>query len=100
MREGIRLNEKESYRDHESSKNDCEFREEDRLTRKRRIALVGVIVSIFAGIVSGMSMIGSEAKIPHILIVFFSGFAGGASLVAVIKKHQMIQKSMSHEERA
>ncbi len=70
------------------------------MTRKQRIALVGIIVSILAGIASGMSMIGSEARIPHVLIVFFSGFGGGASLAAFIKKHQTIQKSMSREERA
>ena len=69
------------------------------MTRKRRIALVGIIVSILAGIASGMSMIGSKTTIPHILIVFFSGFAGGASLAAFVKKHQTIQKSISHEER-
>ena len=44
-------------------------------------------------------MIGSKTTIPHILIVFFSGFAGGASLAAFVKKHQTIQKSISHEER-
>jgi hypothetical protein len=61
---------------------------------------VGIIVSILAGIASGMTMIGSEARIPHILIIFFSGFGGGASLVAFIKKNQTIQKSISHEEQA
>lgn len=60
---------------------------------------MGLIASILAGIASGMSLVGSEARIPHILIVFFSGFGGGASLVAFIKKNQTIQKSTSHEER-
>jgi len=56
------------------------------MTFKERIALIGIICSIIAGLFSGIIMIGETASIANILIVFFSGVAGGASLVSFIKQ--------------
>lgn len=56
------------------------------MSLKKRIALIGIIFSIIAGLISGIDMIGETATTPKILIVFFSGMAGGASLVSFIRK--------------
>ena len=52
---------------------------------KERITLIGIICSIIAGLISGITMIGETATIANVLIVFFSGMAGGASLVSFIR---------------
>ncbi len=54
---------------------------------KKRIALIGIIFSLIAGLISGIDMIGEIAKTPNVLIVFFSGITGGASLVSYIRKN-------------
>ncbi len=53
---------------------------------KKRVALIGIIISIVAGLISGIDVIGEIAKTPNVLIIFFSGMAGGASLVSYISK--------------
>ena len=53
---------------------------------KKRIPLIGIIISIVAGLISGIGMIGEIASVPNVMIVFFSGMAGGASLVSFINK--------------
>jgi hypothetical protein len=51
---------------------------------KTRISIVGIIVSIIAALLSAMLSAGSDVRLAFVLTVFFSGFAGGASLVALI----------------
>jgi hypothetical protein len=51
---------------------------------KTRLSIIGLLVSIIAALISGMLSVGSEARLPLILTLFFSGMAGGASLVALI----------------
>ena len=53
---------------------------------RRRIALAGLVICIAAGLISAVDVIGSEARLVHVLTIFFSGFGGGASLVAFLKK--------------
>ena len=53
---------------------------------KKRLALIGIIASIFAGFVAGLDIIGGKAGLASIIAIYFSGFGGGASLVAFIKK--------------
>jgi hypothetical protein len=66
----------------------CEIMfEEDAVGIKKRIALIGIIVSILAGFVSGLNIIGEKAGLASVLIIFFSGFGGGASLVAFLIKN-------------
>jgi hypothetical protein len=54
------------------------------MTRKTRLPFLGLLLSIIAALISGMLSVGSETKLPLVLILFFSGMAGGASLVALI----------------
>jgi hypothetical protein len=56
------------------------------MTRRRKISLGGLILCIVAGFFSSVYVIGSEARLVQVLTIFFSGFGGGASLVAFIKK--------------
>lgn len=59
---------------------------------KERMALIGIICSIIAGLISGFTMIGETATTAKVLIVFFSGTAGGASLVSFIRQNKKNQK--------
>jgi len=51
---------------------------------RTRISIVGILVSIIAALLSAMLSSGSDVRLAFILTVFFSGFAGGASLVSII----------------
>ena len=51
---------------------------------RTRISIVGILVSIIAALLSAMLTTGSDVRLAFILTVFFSGFAGGASLVSII----------------
>ena len=51
---------------------------------KTRISIIGVLVSIIAALISAMLASGSEVRLAFVLMVFCSGFAGGASLVSLI----------------
>ncbi|NQU86860.1 MAG: hypothetical protein HQ541_13980 [Mariniphaga sp.] len=55
---------------------------------KKRLALTGIILTTLAGIISGFDMIGETATTAKILIVFFSGFGGGVSLMQFIQKRK------------
>lgn len=57
-----------------------------KMKRRRRIALTGLVICVASGLLSAMTCIGSEARLVHVLTIFFSGFGGGASLVALVKK--------------
>ena len=56
------------------------------MNSKERMALIGIICSITAGLISGFTMIGETATTANVLIVFFSGMAGGASMVSFIRQ--------------
>ena len=51
---------------------------------RTRISIVGILVSIIAALLSAMLATGSEVRLAFVLAVFFSGFAGGASLMSII----------------
>ena len=53
---------------------------------RQKIALAGLLICIAAGLISMINVIGGEARFVHVLAIFFTGFGGGASLVAFIKK--------------
>ena len=61
------------------------------MTIKKRIALIGIIISIVAGLVAGIDMIGETASTANVLIVFFSGMTGGASLTSYIRNKKKIE---------
>ena len=52
---------------------------------RKRLSLIGIIMSLIAGLVAGIDMIGETATTPNVLIVFFTGVAGGASLVSYFR---------------
>jgi hypothetical protein len=54
------------------------------MTVKTRISIAGILVSIIAALLSAMLTLDSDVRLVFVLTVFFSGFAGGASLVALI----------------
>jgi len=54
------------------------------MTVKTRISIVGILVSIIAALLSAMLTADSDVRLVFVLTVFFSGFMGGASLVALI----------------
>jgi len=56
------------------------------MTLKRRLALVATIISVVIGAVTSLSLVGREARLVDVAILFFSGFAGGASLLAPIRR--------------
>lgn len=58
---------------------------------KKRIALIGILVSIVAGLVSGIDIIGETARTANVLVIFFSGMTGGASLVSFLRKNKKIK---------
>jgi hypothetical protein len=51
---------------------------------RTRFSIVGILLSIIAALLSAMLSSGSDVRLAFILTVFFSGFAGGASLVSII----------------
>ena len=51
---------------------------------RTRISIVGILLSIVAALLSSMLSTGSEVRLAFVLTVFFSGFAGGASVVSII----------------
>jgi hypothetical protein len=59
--------------------------EEAQLTTRQKISIFGISLAIIVGIVSALTVIGREARLPDVLTIFCAGFAGGASLVALIR---------------
>jgi hypothetical protein len=51
---------------------------------RRRVSLVVLAASILAGVISSLLIVGTQARLVHVLTMYFSGFAGGASLAAFI----------------
>jgi hypothetical protein len=55
------------------------------LNTKQKIFLIGILLFIVAGLVSAISVIGRQARLVDVLILFFTGFAGGAFLISFIR---------------
>jgi hypothetical protein len=55
------------------------------LNTKQKLHLVGLLLFIVAGLVSAISVIGRQTRLVDALILFFTGFAGGAFLVSFIR---------------
>ena len=51
---------------------------------RSRISIIGIILSIVTALLAAMASTGSTVRIPLVLTIFFSGFAGGASLAVLI----------------
>jgi hypothetical protein len=62
------------------------------MNKNKRIALVSIILTLLAGLISGFNMIGKVASLAQVLIIFFSGFGGGASLVHLIRHKEKTQR--------
>jgi len=57
-------------------------------TKKNKIYLIGVVLSIIAGFVSLFSIYGKESGLASLITVFITGFTGGASLTAYISERR------------
>jgi len=55
------------------------------MTRKQRFSLIGSALCVFAALVAAISMVGQQARLPQILILFFSGFGAGATLTSSLR---------------
>lgn len=56
------------------------------MTLKRKLALIATIISVAVAAVTSLSLVGREARLVDVVILFFSGFGGGASLLATIRR--------------
>jgi hypothetical protein len=56
------------------------------MTLKQRIALIGIVLGLVAGAVSASLLVGRQARLADVLVVFFSGFVAGASIVAAARR--------------
>lgn len=55
------------------------------MTLNRKLALIATIISVIIAAVTSLSLVGREARLVDVVILFFSGFGGGASLLATIR---------------
>ena len=51
---------------------------------KSKLYLIGIVVSILAGFLSLFLIKGNETGVAPLITIFFTGFAGGASLTAYV----------------
>ena len=54
------------------------------LSARRRYALIALLLSIFAGIVTAFATVNGLTRVSTVLVLYFSGFAGGAGLTSFI----------------
>ncbi len=52
------------------------------MTRRQRISLVGAALCAFAALVAAITMVGQQAGLPQILILFVTGFGAGATVTS------------------
>jgi hypothetical protein len=57
------------------------------MPRRQKLGLAAAALATFIGLVSATSVIGREARLVDVVLLFFSGFGGGASLVATLSLH-------------
>jgi hypothetical protein len=55
------------------------------MTLKRRLALAAALLAVLVAVISSVSLVGREARLVDVIVLFFSGFGGGASIVASIR---------------
>ncbi len=67
------------------------------MTVRERLAPVGVVLGVVAGLLSGYAMVGQPAKLPGVLTLFFSGVASGASFASLRFKRRMSRATTSRE---
>jgi len=67
------------------------------MTVRERLAPVGVVLGMAAGLVSGYVMVGQPAKLSGVLTLFFAGAASGASFTALRFKRRLAQTTAAHE---
>ena len=58
------------------------------MNKKQRLALLGIIITITVGTITGYSMIGNVAKLPTLITLYASGFASGVSLLVWLKNRK------------
>ena len=51
---------------------------------RQRLSIIALVASVLAGVISSLLVVGREARLVDVLTIFFSGFAGGASLASFI----------------
>ncbi|MFH1143176.1 MAG: hypothetical protein V1774_01365 [Candidatus Eisenbacteria bacterium] len=56
------------------------------MTARERFALLGIGISVIAGIVSALATLGGPTRLVDVLLLYFAGFGGGASLVALLRR--------------
>ncbi len=54
---------------------------------KRRLKLIGAVVTVAVALIAALSMVG-RVRLVDVLILFFGGFAAGASLVGYIRQRR------------
>lgn len=61
------------------------------MRKKNRFYLIGVVLTVIAGIVSLSSLDGKEFGLASLLTVFFTGFTAGATLTAYISERRKVK---------
>jgi len=56
------------------------------MTGKQRMSLLGAALCAFAALVAAVTMVGQNAGLPQILILFFAGFGAGAAMTSVLRR--------------
>jgi hypothetical protein len=57
-----------------------------RVATRRRLALVGIGLSLAVTLISALTLIGRPVRIVDILLMYFSGVMGGAGLVGYLRR--------------
>ena len=52
--------------------------------QKRKLAIISAILMIILGLVAGIAIIGNEARLVDVIILYITGVGCGASLVKAI----------------
>jgi len=55
------------------------------MNTRQRISVIALVASILAGIISSVLVVGRFARLVDVLTIFCAGFAGGASLVSLVR---------------
>jgi len=58
------------------------------LSFKKKLAAIGLIFTLVAGIISAFLIIGREARLVDVLILYFSGLGAGLSVAALIRRRK------------
>ena len=65
------------------------------MIRKERLALIGAVLSLIAGLCSGWAMIGQPTKLSGVITLYFTGVASGASVAVIAFRHRLRRRGQS-----